>query len=131
MRRPELVKKRETSFPASALRAMDSAEMGFFLRDVFFIKFSLFRGGFPESHQMMELAFGIFPDLKNHGIEAIAYPADGTILMGEIHALVQVVRMKEDLLRLLKTDTPLGIPPKAFALPRIEVESHLGITVIP
>ena len=57
---------------------------------------------------MIELAFGVFPDLKNHGVEAIAYPADGTVLMREIRALVQVVRMKENLLRLLETDTTLG-----------------------
>ena len=80
---------------------------------------------------MIELAFGVFPDLKNHGVEAIAYPTDGTVLMREIRALVQVVRMKENLLRLLETDTAFGIPAEAPALPRVEVESHSGITVIP
>jgi len=35
---PELVKKRETSLPLSAMRAIVSAETGFFLRCVFFIK---------------------------------------------------------------------------------------------
>jgi hypothetical protein len=34
IRRPELVKKRETSLPLSAMRAMDSADAGFFLGDM-------------------------------------------------------------------------------------------------
>jgi len=38
---PELVKKRETSLPLSAMRAMLSAETGVFLRGVFFIKFCM------------------------------------------------------------------------------------------
>src|SRR5712691_10087429 len=44
---PELVKKRETSLPLSAIRAMVSAETGFFLRRVFFIKSPLRTGCFP------------------------------------------------------------------------------------
>jgi hypothetical protein len=35
---PELVKKRETSLPLFARRAMASAEMGFFLERVFFME---------------------------------------------------------------------------------------------
>jgi len=44
---PALVKKRETSLPLSAIRAILSAEAGFFLRPVFFIEFPLRRGCFP------------------------------------------------------------------------------------
>jgi hypothetical protein len=44
---PELVKKRETSLPWSAIRAMLSAETGFFLRRVFFTEFLLRGGCFP------------------------------------------------------------------------------------
>src|SRR6266478_9431888 len=44
---PELVKKRETSLPWSTIRAMLSAETGFFLRRVFFIEFPPRRGCFP------------------------------------------------------------------------------------
>jgi hypothetical protein len=40
--RPELVKKRETSLPWSGIREMDSADAGFFLRGVFFIKYLFF-----------------------------------------------------------------------------------------
>src|SRR6266436_9459661 len=46
---PEFVKKRETSLPLSAIRAIVSAETGFFLRRVFFIKFSLRAGCFPPA----------------------------------------------------------------------------------
>src|SRR6266852_672762 len=44
---PELVKKRETSLPLSAIRAIVSAETGFFLCRVFFIEFPLSGGCFP------------------------------------------------------------------------------------
>jgi len=44
--RPELVKKRETSLPLSAIRAMVSAEAGFLLRNVFFIEFPFCWGRF-------------------------------------------------------------------------------------
>src|SRR5713226_6900326 len=44
---PELVKKRETSLPLSAICAMLSAETGLFLRSVFFIEFPLRAGCFP------------------------------------------------------------------------------------
>ncbi len=45
--RPELVKNRETSLPLFAIRAMVSAEAGFFVRNVFFIEFPFCRGRFP------------------------------------------------------------------------------------
>jgi hypothetical protein len=45
--RPELVKKREIFLPLSAMRAMDSADAGFFLRGVFFIEYLFFPRGFP------------------------------------------------------------------------------------
>jgi len=63
---PELVKKFETSTPRSAIRAMDSADVAFFLRVVFFIEFSFFPGRLPQCHQMIELSFCIFANLKNH-----------------------------------------------------------------
>jgi len=46
------------------------------------------------------------------------------MLGGEVATLVHVVRMKENLLRFLKADSAPGIPPKALALPLIEVESQ-------
>ncbi len=45
--RPELVKNRETSRPLSAIRAMLSADAGFFLRRMLLIEFSFFPGCLP------------------------------------------------------------------------------------
>jgi hypothetical protein len=127
---PELVKKRETSLPLSAMRAMVSAETGFFLRGVFFIKYLFLPGGFPQGHQVVELSFRVFPNFEDHRIEAIANPSDSAVLNREIRALVGVVRMKENSLCFLEADSAPWIPPKTLALPLIEVESHDGITVI-
>jgi hypothetical protein len=46
------------------------------------------------------------------------------MLNGEIGTLIEVVRMKKDLLCFLEADSALGIAAKALALPLIEVESH-------
>ena len=80
---------------------------------------------------MVELSFLVFTNLKDYRKESITYPADGAVLNGEIRTLVGVIRMKENLLRFLETDPTPRIPTKALTLPRIEVESHEGITVIP
>lgn len=129
--RPELVKKRETFLPLSAMRAMDSADAGFFLRGVFFIEYLFFPRCFPKGHQMVELSFVVFSNLKDHRIKPITYPADGAMLNRQIGTLVGVIRMKEHLLRFFEADSAPWIPPKAFALPRIKVEPHDDITVIP
>jgi hypothetical protein len=86
---PRLVKKRETSWPRSASLAMASAESGFFLERVFFIKFPFCGSCFPERHEVVELAFGIFANFKDDRIEAIAHPADGAILRRDIRALIE------------------------------------------
>jgi hypothetical protein len=44
---PELLKNRETSSALSAIRAMASAETGFFLTRVFFLESPFRSGGFP------------------------------------------------------------------------------------
>ena len=46
------------------------------------------------------------------------------MLDGEIGTLIEVVRMKEDLLCFLEADSAPGIAAKTLALPLIEVESH-------
>jgi hypothetical protein len=80
---------------------------------------------------MVELSFLVFSNFKDHRIKAITYPADSAMLNRQVGALVEVIRMKEHLLRFFKADSAPWIPPKALALPRIKVESHDGITVIP
>ena len=46
------------------------------------------------------------------------------MLSGKIRTLVGVVGMKENLLYFLEADSALGVPPKRFALPLIEMESR-------
>jgi hypothetical protein len=53
----------------------------------------------------------VFPHFKNQRVQSFAYPADGAVLFRQIGALVKVVGMREDLLRLLKTDPALGGSP--------------------
>jgi hypothetical protein len=73
---------------------------------------------------MVELSFRIFPNLKNYRVQAAPHPTDGAMLNGKIRTLVGVIGMKENLLYFLEADSALGVPPKAFALSRIEMESH-------
>jgi hypothetical protein len=73
---------------------------------------------------MVELSFGIFPNLKNDRVQAATHPTNGAMLDGKVRALVAVVGMIENLLHLLEADSTLRIPPKAPALPLIEMESH-------
>jgi hypothetical protein len=80
---------------------------------------------------MVELSFWVFANLKDHRIQTITYPANHAMLSGKIGTLVGIVGMEENLLCLLEADSAPRIFPKALALPRIEVESHEGITVIP
>jgi len=73
---------------------------------------------------MVELSFRIFPNLKNYRVQAAPHPTDGAMLNGRIRTLVGVIRMKENLLYFLQADSALGVSPKTFALPLIEMESH-------
>src|ERR1019366_3372268 len=63
--RPELVKKRETSSPRSARRAICSGEVTFRVLLVCFIKLLLLLGCFPQGHKMVVLAFPVFPYLED------------------------------------------------------------------
>jgi hypothetical protein len=73
---------------------------------------------------MVEFSFRIFPNLKNYRVPAAPDPTDGAMLNARIRTLVGVIRMKENLLYFLEADSALGFPPKTFALPLIEMESH-------
>src|SRR5271157_5964504 len=72
--RPVLVKKRDTSLPWSARRAMDSADIGFLGLRVLFIKSLLLLGGFPESHEVVILSFLILPHFKNNSVQLLSHP---------------------------------------------------------
>jgi len=80
---------------------------------------------------VIKFPLGIFADLEDARVEPSAHPTDGAVLRWEIQALIQVVRVKENFLRLLKSNAAPRIPPKTTALPRVEMEAHAGITVIP
>src|SRR5271157_2184772 len=107
--RPVLVKKRDTSLPWSARRAMASAGIGFRGLRVLFIKFLLLLGGFPESHEVVIVSFLVLPDLKNNGVQLLSHPADRPVLLGPIRALVKVVWVRENLLHLFEPDTSFRV----------------------
>ena len=73
---------------------------------------------------MVEFSFRIFPNFKNNRVQAAPHPTDGAMLSGRIGTLVGIIRMEENLLYFLEADSALGIAPKSFALPLIEMESH-------
>ena len=73
---------------------------------------------------MVELSFRIFPNLKNDRVQPASHPADGAMLSGKVQTLVGVIGVIENLLHFLEADSTLRVPPKAFALSLIEMESH-------
>jgi len=73
---------------------------------------------------VVEFSFRIFPDLKDHRVQATPDPTDSAMLNGKIRTLVRVIGMKENLLYFLEADSALGVPPQTIALPHIEMESH-------
>jgi hypothetical protein len=78
--RPELVKKRETSLPRSASRAISSAEVAFRDLLVCFIKLLLLLGCFPQGHKIVIFAFPIFLYLKDDTVETVFHPANRSVL---------------------------------------------------
>src|SRR5271157_1115767 len=82
--RPRLVKKRETSLPCSARRAIPSADTGFFDLRMLLIKFLLLPGCFPESYKVVDFSSLVLPHLKNDGIEPLPNPANGAVLFRQV-----------------------------------------------
>jgi hypothetical protein len=64
---------------------------------VLFIEFLLLFRGFPEGHEMVIFPF-LLPHLKNDSVQPFSHPADRSLVLGIIQALVKVVRMRENLL---------------------------------
>jgi hypothetical protein len=73
---------------------------------------------------MIELAFRIFPNLKNNRVQSTTHPPDRAMLSGKVRTLVGVIRMIEKFLNFVEADSALPVLPKSLALPLIEVESH-------
>src|ERR1700691_1242661 len=114
------------SSPRVAISAISSAVAVFL--DVLGIALSLLFRRFPGRDQMVELARGVVPDLKDDGTQEPAAPSDGTKLFRIVALLVGQVRLIEYLLRLQQADPvlPLDLP----ALLSVELEAHRYITVI-
>src|ERR1700677_4878062 len=109
--RPLLVKKRDTFLPLSARRAMVSADTGFRRLRVFFIKLLLLLGGLPESHKVVVFSLFVLSHFKNDGIQLFLHPTDCPILLGQMRALVKIVWVRENLLRLFESDTSFRVCP--------------------
>jgi hypothetical protein len=58
---------------------------------------------------MVILAFVVFASFEDKGVESPIDPPDRTILLGDIRALVQIVRTPEQVSRLLEADPSLRI----------------------
>jgi hypothetical protein len=54
---------------------------------------------------MVIFAFPVFPHLEDNAVEAFFHPADGSVLFRNIRALVELIRVRKDFLRLLKADS--------------------------
>src|ERR1035441_413811 len=117
--RPRFVKKRETSRPCSARCAMASADTGFLCLRVFFIKLLLLPGCLPESHQVAVLSLRVFPHLKDDCVKPASDPPNDTVLFRHVRTLIEVIRMRKDLLHLFEADSAPGIRPQPLAFPQI------------
>ena len=88
---------------------MSSAEAAAdFLRMVFIELFFLLRR-FPKRNEVVVFAFIVFAYFENEGIELSRDPANGTILLGKVGALVQIIWTPEYLARLFEPYRPLWI----------------------
>jgi len=76
---------------------------------VFFIKFVLLPGGFPESDEVVIFSFLVLPYLKNDGVQVLSHPTDRPVLFGPIRALVKVIWLRKDFLRLSEPDASFCI----------------------
>jgi len=74
-----------------------------------FIKFLLLFRGFPEGHEVVILSFLVLPRVKNNGVQLLSHPADRSVPLGAIRALVKVVWVRENLLHLFEPDTSFRV----------------------
>jgi len=124
------VKNRVMSSPRSAILAICSALIGFFL-SIFFIKGNLFLRCFPEGDEMVELSLLVSPDLKNQRIRSSVHPTCGAKLFRDFAPVTQKIPMTKDLLRISKSDSSFTIFTQLPVFTRVKVESQAGITLIP
>src|ERR1035438_6075327 len=123
--RPWPLKKRDTSSPRSARRAIASAETGLADLRVFFIQSDLLLGRSPQCDEMQDLALFVFPGFEYDRVQPIAHPANGQKLLRNVGSPIEPIRLGEQIPRLLEPNATPGIRPEAPALSRIEAKAHL------
>src|SRR5207249_7480559 len=82
-----------------------------------------FLGCLPESDQVVVLSHIVLTNFENNRVKALANPTDK--LLRDLYALVQIIRMTEYLLSLLKSNPAPAIRPQALALSFVEFKAHL------
>lgn len=70
---------------------------------------------------MVVFASLVTPNLEDQGIKALSRPANRSILRGNIRTLVEVIRVRENFLRFLKTDPPPEVLPQSLAVAGIGI----------
>src|SRR5580698_4904425 len=123
--RPCPVKKRETSLPRSASRAIASADTVLAGLRVFFIQPDLLLRRLPKGDKVQDFSLFVFPDFENDRIKTVTHPTDGQELFWNIGPLIEPIRPGEQLLRLFEPDASARIRPEATALSRVEAKTHL------
>src|SRR6267378_4321683 len=85
---------------------MFSADIPLFFLRMLLIKLLLLGCRFPKCHEMIVFAVFVFPYFKNESVQLLSHPANRPILLWHVGALVKVVGLLKDLLRL---DSPLSV----------------------
>ena len=80
---------------------------------------------------MVILTLAVFPYFKNNSIELPSNPPNRTLLLRNFETLIEIERVRKYFLRFFESDSTSWVGPQPFALSRIEVKPHDGITVIP
>ena len=88
----------------------DFSRNGFGDLRVVFIQCSFLLRRFPECDEVIVFSCCIFPHFKNNSIELSANPADSSILFRVVVALIDVVRMRPDLLHVFEANTAARVP---------------------
>jgi hypothetical protein len=73
---------------------------------------------------VQNLAFIVFPDLEDDGIDFVSYPTYSAVLLRHIGPLVEPVGFRKELLYFFKANAASGIRPQPFAFASIEMEPH-------
>jgi hypothetical protein len=74
---------------------------------------------------VQNLAFFVFSDLIDDGIQPVAYPTDSQILLRNVASPIEPIRSGEQFPRLLEPNAAPGIRSETRALSKIEAKAHL------